>query len=33
LEEIEMFEIKQGPYAGEEDKVRFVPKVEKYCFD
>jgi len=23
LEEIEMIEIKQGPYAGEEDKVRF----------
>jgi len=23
LEEVEMIEIKQGPYAGEEDKVRF----------
>ncbi|WP_417835092.1 hypothetical protein [Thalassospira xiamenensis] len=23
LEEIEMFEIKQGPYAGDEDKTRF----------
>ena len=23
LEEVEMFEIKQGPYAGENDKVRF----------
>lgn len=23
LEEIEMIEVKQGPYAGEEDKVRF----------
>ena len=24
LEEIEMFEVKQGPYAGESDKTRFV---------
>jgi mannose-6-phosphate isomerase-like protein (cupin superfamily) len=24
LEEVEMFEIKQGPYAGEQDKTRFV---------
>ena len=24
LEEIEMFEIKQGPYAGDSDKTRFV---------
>ena len=24
LEELEMFEIKQGPYAGENDKTRFV---------
>lgn len=24
LEELEMFEIKQGPYAGEGDKTRFV---------
>lgn len=23
LEEVEMFEIKQGPYAGEQDKTRF----------
>jgi mannose-6-phosphate isomerase-like protein (cupin superfamily) len=23
LEEIEMFEVKQGPYAGEQDKTRF----------
>jgi mannose-6-phosphate isomerase-like protein (cupin superfamily) len=23
LEELEMFEVKQGPYAGEEDKTRF----------
>lgn len=27
LEEIVMVEVKQGPYAGEEDKTRFVPKV------
>jgi hypothetical protein len=26
LEETEMIEVKQGPYAGEEDKTRFVPK-------
>jgi mannose-6-phosphate isomerase-like protein (cupin superfamily) len=25
LEEVEMFEIKQGPYAGEADKTRFEP--------
>lgn len=23
IEEIEMIEVKQGPYAGEEDKTRF----------
>lgn len=26
LEETEMIEIKQGPYVGENDKTRFVPK-------
>ena len=26
LEEVEMFEVKQGPYAGEADKTRFTPK-------
>ena len=25
LEETEMIEVKQGPYAGEEDKIRFSP--------
>lgn len=25
LEELEMFEVKQGPYAGDHDKTRFVP--------
>jgi len=25
LEEIEMIEVKQGPYAGDQDKTRFVP--------
>lgn len=24
LEEVEMFEVKQGPYAGEQDKTRFT---------
>ncbi|HTK18915.1 MAG TPA: hypothetical protein VL442_05370 [Mucilaginibacter sp.] len=28
LEETEMIEVKQGPYAGEEDKTRFTPKTE-----
>ena len=26
IEETEMIEVKQGPYAGEEDKTRFTPK-------
>jgi len=25
LEDLEMFEVKQGPYAGNEDKIRFSP--------
>ncbi len=25
LEDVEMFEIKQGPYTGDQDKTRFVP--------
>lgn len=28
LEDTEMFEIKQGPYAGENDKVRFESNIE-----
>ena len=28
LEETEMYEIKQGPYAGEKDKTRFEPVAE-----
>jgi hypothetical protein len=27
LEEIEMYEVKQGPYAGEADKTRFIGRV------
>jgi mannose-6-phosphate isomerase-like protein (cupin superfamily) len=27
LEELEMIEVKQGPYAGDKDKTRFVSKV------
>jgi mannose-6-phosphate isomerase-like protein (cupin superfamily) len=27
LEELEMIEVKQGPYAGDKDKTRFVGKV------
>lgn len=26
LEETEMYEVKQGPYLGAEDKVRFIPR-------
>ncbi|GHN00231.1 hypothetical protein WSM22_17200 [Cytophagales bacterium WSM2-2] len=26
LEELEMIEVKQGPYAGDHDKTRFKPK-------
>ena len=29
LEDIEMFEVKQGPYVGENDKTRFTGIVEK----
>jgi len=29
LDETEMIEVKQGPYAGEEDKTRFIPKIEQ----
>lgn len=28
LEELEMIEVKQGPYAGDQDKVRFEGKVQ-----
>jgi len=33
LEEIEMFEIKQGPYAGEGDKIRFTKSDNEIIFD
>ena len=29
LEEVEMIEIKQGPYVGLNDKTRFIPKEKK----
>lgn len=29
LEELEMIEVKQGPYAGEMDKVRFTPVAQE----
>jgi mannose-6-phosphate isomerase-like protein (cupin superfamily) len=32
LEEIEMLEIKQGPYAGEGDKTRFIPQCTEKIF-
>ena len=25
LEDLEMFEVKQGPYSGDEDKIKFTP--------
>jgi hypothetical protein len=28
LEDLEMFEVKQGPYIGEADKTRFKPKIK-----
>jgi hypothetical protein len=30
LEEVEFFEVKQGPYAGEQDKIRFTPIDSNY---
>lgn len=30
LEEIEMIEVKQGPYAGEQDKIRFSPIAKEH---
>jgi hypothetical protein len=29
IENAEMIEVKQGPYCGDEDKVRFSPSTEK----
>jgi hypothetical protein len=29
IEEAEIIEVKQGPYAGESDKTRFVPSVQE----
>jgi mannose-6-phosphate isomerase-like protein (cupin superfamily) len=28
LEDLEMIEVKQGPYAGEQDKTRFIGKID-----
>ena len=33
IEEVEMYEIKQGPYAGENDKTRFKQKKENINFN
>lgn len=33
LEEVEMFEIKQGPYAGESDKTRFESAPDNLIFN
>lgn len=32
LEEVQMIEVKQGPYAGEGDKTRFTPPVVRHLF-
>jgi len=32
LEDLEMFEVKQGPYAGEKDKTRFNCSVDNYKY-
>lgn len=32
LEEIEMFEVKQGPYCGDQDKTRFAGTVSERVF-
>lgn len=32
LEELQMFEVKQGPYAGDQDKVRFAHMIENPIF-
>lgn len=32
LENVEMYEIKQGPYIGEGDKTRFETKVTEYIY-
>jgi mannose-6-phosphate isomerase-like protein (cupin superfamily) len=29
LEDSEMIEVKQGPYSGDQDKVRFTPEISK----
>ena len=31
LEEVEMIEVKQGPYAGDSDKTRFLLKADEGC--
>ncbi len=28
LEDLQMFEVKQGPYAGEQDKTQFIPQLK-----
>jgi len=29
IEDLEMIEVKQGPYAGDNDKIRFTPEITK----
>jgi mannose-6-phosphate isomerase-like protein (cupin superfamily) len=30
LEDLQMFEVKQGPYCGDQDKTRFQPKINEF---
>jgi mannose-6-phosphate isomerase-like protein (cupin superfamily) len=32
LDDLEMIEVKQGPYAGETDKTRFEAEIKKFIF-
>lgn len=32
LDELEMYEVKQGPYAGDDDKTRFKGNIDKLSF-
>lgn len=33
LDEVEMFEVKQGPYAGDQDKTRFEPAIDEIVIE
>lgn len=33
LDDVEMFEVKQGPYAGDHDKTRFEPAIDEIVIE